>query len=55
MARKSGPPPTKRERLHKILGLFGDDLITKDQFLALMREHKLTDDDIDRYCSGELA
>ena len=46
--------PTKRERLHDILGRFGDGLITMDEFLALMRDHKFTDDDIDAYCRGEL-
>ena len=46
--------PTKRERLHDILGRFGDDLITREQFEAVMKDHKLTDDDIDQYCRGEL-
>jgi ribosomal protein S10 len=46
--------PTKRERLHDILGRFGDDLITREQFEAMMKDHKLTDDEIDAYCRGEL-
>jgi hypothetical protein len=45
---------TKRERLHDILGRYGDGLITTDQFLEEMRQHKLTADDIDAYCRGEL-
>ena len=45
---------SKRDRLHDILGRFGDDRITREQFEALMRQHKLTDDDIDAYCRGEL-
>jgi hypothetical protein len=52
--KKPQPRASKRERLHDILGRFGDGLITKDEFLALMRDHKLTDDDIDAYCRGEL-
>jgi hypothetical protein len=45
---------SKRERLHDILGRFGDELITREQFEQLMRDHRLTDDDIDAYCRGEL-
>jgi hypothetical protein len=45
---------SKRERLHDILGRFGDELITREQFEALMVAHKLTDNDIDAYCRGEL-
>ena len=48
------PQKTKRERLHEILGAFGDGRITREQFDAMMRDHKLTDDDIDQYCMGEL-
>jgi hypothetical protein len=46
--------PTKRERLHDILGRFGDERINREQFEALMAAHKLTDNDIDAYCRGEL-
>ncbi|MET4017771.1 MULTISPECIES: hypothetical protein [Bradyrhizobium] len=45
---------TKRERLHQILGLFGEGLITREQFETMMKQHDLTDDDIDRYCRGVL-
>jgi len=45
---------SKCERLHEILGLFGDDLITRERFAEMMREHKLTEDDIDLYLRGEL-
>ncbi|MCA1452883.1 hypothetical protein I6F35_06560 [Bradyrhizobium sp. BRP22] len=51
---KAPQQQTKRERLHQILGLYGDDLITREQFEALMKAHKLTDADIDAYCRGEL-
>lgn len=51
---KRAAQQTKRERLHQILALFGDDLITREQFEAMLRDHKLTDDDIDRYCRDEL-
>jgi hypothetical protein len=47
-------PLTKRERLHDILGRFGDGLITREMFEMLMAAHKLTDEDIDAYCRGEL-
>ena len=53
MAKKAAQQ-TKRERLHEILGMFGDGRITRDQFEALMRDQKLTDDDIDAYCRGKL-
>jgi hypothetical protein len=43
---------SKRERLHEILALFGD--VTPEQFAEMMRDHKLTADDIDLYCKGEL-
>jgi hypothetical protein len=46
---------SKWERLHDILGRFGDGLITREQFSEEMRQHKLTADDIDAYCRGELA
>lgn len=45
---------SKRERLHEILALFGDGLITPEQFAEMMRDHKLTADDIDLYCEGKL-
>ncbi len=54
MAKKPVQSLSKRERLHDILGRFGDDLITREQFEAMMKDHKLTDDDIDAYCRGEL-
>lgn len=52
--KKPQPQASKRERLHDILGRFGDGLITREMFEMLMRAHKLTDDDIDGYCRGEL-
>jgi hypothetical protein len=52
--KKPQPRASKRERLHDILGRFGDGLITREQFKEMMRDHKLTDDDIDAYCRGEL-
>jgi hypothetical protein len=54
MAKATQQRLSKRERLHEILGLFGDGLITREQFAEMMREHKLTADDIDLYCKGEL-
>jgi hypothetical protein len=45
---------SKRERLHDILGRFGDGLITREQFSEELQQHKLTDDDIDHYCKGVL-
>jgi hypothetical protein len=55
VTKKPQPPQaSKRERLHGILGMYGDDRITREQFEALMKDHKLTDDDIDAYCRGEL-
>ena len=45
---------SKRERLHQILGLYGAELITREEFETMMKDQKLTDDDIDRYCRGEL-
>jgi hypothetical protein len=54
MKRAPKPQASKRERLHDILGRYGDGLINTDQFLELMREHRLTQDDIEAYCRGEL-
>jgi len=54
MAKAMQQRPSKRERLHEILGLFGDGLITAEQFAEMMHDHKLTADDIDLYCRGEL-
>jgi hypothetical protein len=46
--------PSKRDLLHDILGRFGQDRITRPEFEVLMKANKLTDDDIDAYCRGEL-
>ena len=55
MGKRPQPPPSsKRERLHDILGRYGEDRLTREQFEALMKAHKLTDDDIDAYCRDEL-
>lgn len=40
------------EVLHELLGLFHDSRLTADQFWAQMRQHGLTDEDIDKYCHG---
>lgn len=48
------PPPGKRERLHDILGRYGDGRITKEMFETLMKAYRLTDADIDAYCRDEL-
>ena len=48
------PRRTKRERLHEILGLFGDGITNEREFRQMMADHKLTDDDIDLYCEGKL-
>jgi hypothetical protein len=54
MGKRAQPQPSKRERLHDILGRYGEDRITREEFEALMKAYKLTDDDIDAYCRGEL-
>ena len=54
MKKPQPKPVSKRERLHDILGRFGDDLITREEFAQMMRDHKLTADDIDKYLRGEL-
>jgi hypothetical protein len=54
MAKAAAQRQSKHERLHVILGRFGDDLITREQFEALMRDQKLAHDDIDAYGRGEL-
>lgn len=36
--------------MHELLRLYGEDKITMEQFWAQMRQHGLTDADIDRYC-----
>lgn len=40
------------EILHELLGLFHDNKLSADQFWAQMRQHDLTDEDIDKYCHG---
>lgn len=52
--KKAAARASKRERLHHILAMYGEDRITREQFEALMREQKLTDNDIDAYCRGDL-
>ena len=42
-----------RERMHELLRLFGEDKITMEEFWSQMRDHGLTDKDIDAYCRGE--
>lgn len=42
-------PQTKKQRLDQLLGLFGDSLITREQFEMMMRDQNLTDEDIDFY------
>lgn len=40
--------------LHELLDLFHDDRLTSAQFWAQMRQHGLTDHDIDLYCEGKM-
>lgn len=54
MAKRQQRVISKRERLHDILGRYGDGTITREQFQELMKAHRLTDDDIDAYCRDEL-
>jgi hypothetical protein len=46
---------SKFERLHELLGLFGNDRINRDQFWQMMKEQNLTDRDIDDYCDGTIS
>ena len=55
MAKRAQPRViSKRERLHDILGRYGDNRITREMFEMLMKAHRLTDEDIDAYCRDEL-
>ena len=44
---------SKHERLHELLGQFGEGNIDAQQFAKLMAEHGLTAEDIDLYCEGK--
>jgi hypothetical protein len=44
---------TQHQRLSELLRLLGTDAITIEQFWAQMRQHGLTDADIDKFCRGE--
>jgi hypothetical protein len=55
IAAKKKPRPSKNERLHELLGLLGNDLVTRDQFWRMMSEQKLSDTDIDAYCAGDIS
>jgi hypothetical protein len=55
VAAKKVTRPSKYARLHELLGLFGNDLITRDEFWRMMAEQRLTDSDIDHFCNGELS
>jgi hypothetical protein len=56
-AAKKQPKPkaSKYEKLFYLLGAFGDDRITRDEFWRLMAEQRLGDSDIDKFCSGEIS
>ena len=49
MIAKKRAKPSKYERLHELLGMFGNDLIDRDTFWRMMAEQNLTDADIDAY------
>lgn len=51
MAKKDKVP--WQQRMHELLRQFGEDKITLEQLWAQMRQHGLSDEDIDRYCRGE--
>ena len=55
MTAKKRAKPSKYERLHYLLGALGDSTIDRDEFWRLMAEQRLTDDDIDAYCSGDIS
>ena len=55
MTAKKRAKPSKFERLHELLGLFGNDLIDRDTFWKMMAEQRLTDSDIDDYCAGVIS
>ncbi len=46
---------TKYEKLHYLLGALGESAITLDEFWRQMAEQRLADQDIDKYCSGEIS
>jgi hypothetical protein len=46
---------SKYEKLHYLLGAFGNSEIDRDTFWRMMAEQNLNDDDIDKYCSGEIS
>ena len=55
MTAKKRVKPSKFERLHELLGLIGNDLIDRETFWKMMAEQRLTDSDIDDYCSGTIS
>jgi hypothetical protein len=55
MTAKKRAKPSKYERLHYLLGAYGDSTIDRDTFWRLMAEQRLTDSDIDDYCSGVIS
>ena len=55
MTAKKRAKPSKFERLHELLGLFGNDLMDRDTFWKMMAEQRLTDSDIDDYCAGVIS
>ena len=55
MSAKKKAKPSKFERLHELLGLFGNNLIDRDTFWRMMAEQNLTDSDIDAYCDGSIS
>jgi len=41
--------------LHELLGAFGNGVIDRGEFWRMMAEQRLTDADIDKYCTGEIS
>jgi hypothetical protein len=50
VAIKKFKPPTKYELMSDLLGAFGDNRITRDQFWGQMKERGYTQEDIDQWC-----
>jgi hypothetical protein len=43
---------SKHQRVSELLRMLGLDAITVEQFWQEMRKYGLTDEDIDRFCTG---
>ena len=55
MTAKKRTKPSKYERLHYLLGALGVDLIDRNTFWRMMAEQRLTDSNIDDYCTGNIS